>query len=135
MACKNHLDGYPWCNECSYNAQLNKSERNIMMGVGDGSGQLFVHGNYDSIKAAQKIVEERDELIKIVRNFTEAEYVNTVETTKRENTVLMKALSELTETVDSALLLDDELAQAWDDLYQGVIRARKVLDGVGIENE
>jgi hypothetical protein len=30
------------------------------MGVGDGAGKLFVHGDYDSIKAAQKIVLERD---------------------------------------------------------------------------
>lgn len=32
------------------------------MGVGDGSGQLFVHGDYESIKAAQAIVFERDAL-------------------------------------------------------------------------
>lgn len=32
------------------------------LGVGDGSGQLFVHGDYNSIKAAQAIVEERDQL-------------------------------------------------------------------------
>lgn len=30
------------------------------MGVGIGAGQLFVHGNYESIKAAQRIVIERD---------------------------------------------------------------------------
>lgn len=27
------------------------------MGVGDGSGKLFVHGDYDSIKAAQALVK------------------------------------------------------------------------------
>lgn len=32
------------------------------MGVGSGSGNLFVYGNYDSIKAAQKIVIERDQI-------------------------------------------------------------------------
>lgn len=32
------------------------------MGVGSGSGNLFVYGDYDSIKAAQKIVIERDQL-------------------------------------------------------------------------
>lgn len=32
------------------------------MGVGSGDGQLFVHGDYDSIKAAQAIVLERDQL-------------------------------------------------------------------------
>lgn len=32
------------------------------MGVGDGSGQLIVHGDYDSIKAAQRILWERDDL-------------------------------------------------------------------------
>jgi len=34
----------------------------LTMGVGDGSGKLFVHGDYDSIKAAQAIVLERDRL-------------------------------------------------------------------------
>ena len=32
------------------------------MGVGSGEGSLFVHGDYDSIKAAQAIVIERDRL-------------------------------------------------------------------------
>ena len=32
------------------------------MGVGSGSGNLFVYGDYDSIKAAQKIVIEREQL-------------------------------------------------------------------------
>lgn len=32
------------------------------MGVGSGEGSLFVHGDYDSIKAAQAIVIDRDEL-------------------------------------------------------------------------
>ncbi len=31
------------------------------MGVGDGSGQLFVYGDYDSIKAAQRIVLRAEE--------------------------------------------------------------------------
>lgn len=32
------------------------------MGVGDGSGELYVYGDYDSIKAAQSIIFERDAL-------------------------------------------------------------------------
>ena len=32
------------------------------MGVGDGSGNLFVHGDYDSIKAAQAIVFRMERL-------------------------------------------------------------------------
>lgn len=35
---------------------------NTTMGVGSGDGRLFVHGDYDSIKAAQAIVIERDQL-------------------------------------------------------------------------
>ena len=31
----------------------------MTMGVGDGSGQLFVHGNYESIKALQKLLLDR----------------------------------------------------------------------------
>ena len=34
------------------------------LGVGDGSGQLFVHGDYESIKALQAIVLDRAQLIR-----------------------------------------------------------------------
>ncbi|MBH3164577.1 hypothetical protein I5N01_05490 [Serratia marcescens] len=34
----------------------------MTMGVGDGGGSLFVHGDYDSIKAAQHIVFENESL-------------------------------------------------------------------------
>jgi hypothetical protein len=48
-------------------ALIAENERlNVMtattMGVGSGEGSLFVHGDYDSIKAAQAIVIERDQL-------------------------------------------------------------------------
>ena len=36
----------------------------VTMGVGNGSGSLFVHGDYESIKAAQAAVIERDTLRK-----------------------------------------------------------------------
>lgn len=39
-----------------------RAERGVTLGVGDGSGQLFVHGDYESIKACQKLILERDEL-------------------------------------------------------------------------
>lgn len=39
-----------------------ESKTSTAMGVGCGSGNLFVYGDYDSIKAAQKIVIERDQL-------------------------------------------------------------------------
>lgn len=42
-------------------AELEAKTRTAM-GVGSGSGNLFVYGDYDSIKAAQKIVIERDQL-------------------------------------------------------------------------
>lgn len=39
-----------------------RAERECTLGVGDGSGQLFVSGNYDSIKACQRLILERDQL-------------------------------------------------------------------------
>lgn len=42
-------------------AELEAKTRTVM-GVGSGSGNLFVYGDYDSIKSAQKIVIERDQL-------------------------------------------------------------------------
>jgi hypothetical protein len=35
---------------------------NCTLGVGNGDGKLFVHGDYESIKACQAIIIERDEL-------------------------------------------------------------------------
>ena len=54
---------------------------------------------------------------------------------KAETEYYKVALEELVETVDDALFLDYEEAQAWEDLYRGVLRAREVLDGVGLVNE
>ena len=39
-----------------------EAQHGMTMGVGDGSGQLFVHGEYDSIKAVQRIVMENASL-------------------------------------------------------------------------
>lgn len=47
--------------QMNYNA-LQKKDSSCTLGVGEGSGRLFVHGNYDSIKATQKIILERDAL-------------------------------------------------------------------------
>lgn len=41
-----------------------KEAHSTKMGVGDGSGELYVYSDYDSIKAAQSIVFERDALRK-----------------------------------------------------------------------
>jgi hypothetical protein len=35
----------------------------MTLGVGDGSGQLFVNGDYDSIKTAQEKLMQREKLI------------------------------------------------------------------------
>ena len=39
-----------------------EAKTSMTMGVGDGNGTLFVHGDYDSIKAVQRIVLENEEL-------------------------------------------------------------------------
>jgi hypothetical protein len=48
------------CPNCRRLESVNKN--NCTLGVGDGAGSLFVHGDYDSIKAVQKIIFERDKL-------------------------------------------------------------------------
>ena len=48
---------------------------------------------------------------------------------------LRAAFEDFVERVDSALLIDEELADAWVDLCNGVVKARKVLDGGRVENE
>lgn len=44
-----------------------------------------------------------------------------------EHAHLKKAFEEFVERVDNALLLDEELAGAWTDLCDGVVKARRVL--------
>lgn len=39
-----------------------RAKTRTTMGVGSGDGQLFIHGDYESVKAAQRIVIERDQL-------------------------------------------------------------------------
>jgi len=39
-----------------------RAEHAVTMGVGTGDGNLFVHGTYESIKAAQAMIDERDML-------------------------------------------------------------------------
>lgn len=34
-----------------------KEKTQCILGVGDGSGKLFVHGDYDSIKACQRLID------------------------------------------------------------------------------
>lgn len=60
------------------------------MGVGAGDGSLFVHGDYDSIKAAQAIVLERDQLKAEVARSTEREIMQLAEVE-----YLRKAASEV----------------------------------------
>lgn len=47
--------------QMTFNA-LQKKDNSCTLGVGEGSGRLFVHGDYESIKATQKIILERDAL-------------------------------------------------------------------------
>jgi hypothetical protein len=49
-----------------------KAESRCTMGVGNGSGKLFVHGDYDSIKATQNIVLERDRYKALAGELAEA---------------------------------------------------------------
>lgn len=39
-----------------------ENERNVSMGIGDGSGQRFVYGTYEAIKAAQAVVLRKEAL-------------------------------------------------------------------------
>ena len=56
-----------------------QSKTGTTMGVGSGDGQLFVHGDHDSIKAAQAIVLERDQLKAEVARSTEREIMQLAE--------------------------------------------------------
>ena len=64
----------PWalCDQHGNPVAEQKAESRCTMGVGDGAGKLFVHGDYDSIKAAQNIVLERDRYKALAGELAEA---------------------------------------------------------------
>jgi len=66
----------------------------VTMGVGSGGGNLFVHGDYESIKAAQAIVLERDALREALVSL------------KAENETLREALKDADNELD---WLDEEI--------------------------
>jgi hypothetical protein len=49
-----------------------EAKTQMALGVGDGSGQLFVHGDYESIKATQKIIFDSEEKTRRIRQLEEA---------------------------------------------------------------
>jgi len=49
--------------------EILKAHKIIIMGVGSGGGRLFVYGDYESIKAMQKIIFERDGLKTVTKAF------------------------------------------------------------------
>lgn len=69
----------------------------VTMGVGYGSGKLFVHGDYDSIKACQSIIDDRDRLR---RELEEAR----IQLSRKETTI---------GTVSSALTYAESQASEW----------------------
>lgn len=49
-----------------------RAKTNLSLGVGDGTGNLFVHGDYDSIKRVQALIFECEKLRKDVDILVEA---------------------------------------------------------------
>lgn len=48
----------------------------VTMGVGRGDGNLFVHGDYDSIKAAQALVIRAERLEKALKDIRSLSSIN-----------------------------------------------------------
>lgn len=48
------------------------SNTRLSLGVGDGDGNLFVHGDYDSIKRVQALIFENERLLKDVEALSDA---------------------------------------------------------------
>jgi len=91
-----------------------RSEVQHVMGVGDGSGQLFVHGDYESIKAAQAIVDRCESLSRRVAEL-EGENAN-MAALVAEDGRLCRENAELSERAEVAERV-------------GIERAAKVADG------
>ena len=60
-----------------------KSMTAVTMGVGRGDGSLFVHGDYDSIKAAQALVFRAERLAEALREAADMLLADYPETAKR----------------------------------------------------
>lgn len=55
----------------------------LTMGVGDGGGKLFVYGDYDSIKAAQKKLIEKENYLQALELLATGKVANPAEFAKR----------------------------------------------------
>jgi hypothetical protein len=58
--------------EAAIAALPQEDDRELTLGVGDGSGNLFVYGSYDAIKRTQQIIFEREQLSRDVDLLREA---------------------------------------------------------------
>jgi len=106
----------------------------VTMGVGDGSGRLLVHGDYDSIKAAQAIVFERDqfraenERLRTCLRETTAVAICGLYDTHPEDVLKAFTIPVLNEVVESSAHLVAADAQV-EDLYRRAWDASAAKEG------
>ncbi len=114
-------------------AEAERPTYECTMGVGDGDGKLLVHGDHASIKAAQKIVLERDAALARVAEL-EGKLTDWVREGFRLNEALAVAKSRYGAPEGYALIPVRETEAMHDAvmalLYNGVARAdtQKLLD-------
>jgi hypothetical protein len=61
-----------WNTRAALSSLPQSDDRELTLGVGDGSGKLFVHGSYDAIKRTQQIIFEYERLSRDVDLLREA---------------------------------------------------------------
>jgi len=84
-----------------------EAQNTCTLGVGDGSGKLFVHGDYESIKAAQAIIFQAEEYAKRVAEL-EAEVARLKEAKEVPMAMLreiMQGASDYGPSDDSAIVI------------------------------
>lgn len=98
-----------------------QSKLGMSMGIGTGSGNLFVHGSYDSIKAAQAQVLERMQLLDENGQLTRELKDANVELEYRRKTVtsLSSMCQQLNQELTTANLALDEARERLEVLSPG----------------
>lgn len=100
--------------------QASESRFNSKMGVGNGFGSLFVYGNYDSIKAMQEIIIEKERLQAIVTSW-ERDETEQEEFERVSNEIGAQLYEEMQDAIDpyvEARLLPHSVIESWGVIFK-----------------
>ena len=114
-----------------------EKEQAVTLGVGDGRGQLFVHGSYDAIKECQRKLFERDRLATEFEEMRKAasQWSIQVVDLEKERDRLASDNATLSKTLTSLREGRDRLAKELDEMKGTMEMFKEAAREVGEERD